>query len=159
MHPLPWTRGVVLVALAVVALAVAACGAETVIPAMTGPLVTVELRGGECPDGPCGKTVMLERDGRVHEAAKPPNDLGLVPQAQVAAIDAAIKATDFAVLRSHPFTGECPTAFDGQEVVYTFATPSGTERIASCEVDIDAGDPLFVAIGAALGQWVPLPLT
>jgi hypothetical protein len=148
-----------LVALAIVAASVVACGAETVIPAMTGPLVTVEMRGGECPAGACGQTVVLERDGRVHAAAKPPNELGTVPAGQVAAIDAAIRATDFAALRGHPFTGECPTAYDGQEIIYSFATPSGTERIASCEVDIDAGLPLFVAVATALGQWVPLPLT
>ena len=132
---------------------------EAVIPTAAGPLVTVELRGGECAVAPCGMTVFLERDGRVHQAAKPPNELGTVPPDQLAAIDTAIKVTDFAALRSHPFTGECPTAFDGQEIVYTFAAPSGTERIASCEVDIDEGLPLFVAVETALGPWVPLPVT
>jgi hypothetical protein len=138
---------------------VAACGIETVIPAAAGPIVTVELRGGECFAPPCGRTVMLERDGRVHEAAKPPNDLGVVPPDQLAAIDTAIRLTDFAALRNRPFTGECPTAFDGQEIVYTFAAPSGTQVIASCEVDIDEGLQLFVAVATALGPWVPLPVT
>ena len=27
----------------------------------------------------------------------------------------------------------------------------------TCEVDIDWADPLFVAVGVALGQWLPLP--
>ncbi len=148
-----------LIVLVLVAIAVSACGAESVIPTAAGPLVTVELRGGECPAGTCGRTVVLERDGTVHEAAKPPNFLGTVPLAQVAAIDTAIKLTDFAGLRSHPFTGQCPTAFDGQEIIYTFAAPSGPERIASCEVDIDQGLPLFVAVSTALGKWVPLPIT
>ncbi len=125
----------------------------------TGPLVTVELRGGNCVDGPCSTTVVLERDGRVHEAAKPPNELGQVPADQVAAIDAAIRLTDFAVLRSHPFTGECPTAYDGQEIVYEFSAPTGVERIESCQVDIDPGLPLFVAVATALAPFVPLPVT
>jgi hypothetical protein len=125
----------------------------------SGPLVSVELRGGEGAAGPCGTTVVLERDGRVHEAAKPPNELGQVPADQVAAIDAAIKLTDFAVLRSHAFTGECPVNFDGQEVIYEFSAPSGVERIASCEVDIDLGSPLFVAVATALAPFVPLPVT
>lgn len=146
-------------AIAIVAVTLAACGVEALIPTAAGPLVTVELRGGECFAAPCGRTVSLERDGRVHEAAKPPNDLGVVPPDQVAAIDTAIRLTDFAALRSRPFTGECPTAFDGQEIVYTFAAPSGTQRIASCEVDIDEGLPLFVAVATALGPWVPLPVT
>jgi hypothetical protein len=41
-------------------------------------------------------------------------------------------------------------AFDGQETIYTFATASGVERIASCEVEVDPSDPLFVAVSAAL---------
>ena len=156
MHPRPLVSAIA--ALALLAVSVAGCGVEAVIPTV-GPLVTVELRGGECAAAPCGMTVFLERDGRVHQAAKPPNDLGTVPPDQLAAIDTAIKVTDFAALRSHPFTRDCPTAVDGQEIVYTFATPSGTERIASCEVDIDEGLPLFVAVATALGPWVPLPVT
>jgi len=146
------------VAALVLVASVAACGFEAVIPT-AGPLVTVELRGGECFAAPCGRTVSLERDGRVHEAAKPPNDLGVVPPDQLAAIDTAIRLTDFAAMRNRPFTEECPTAFDGQEIVYTFAAPSGPQRIASCEVDIDEGLPLFVAVATALGPWVPLPVT
>ena len=40
-------------ALALLAVSVAACGVEAVIPT-AGPLVTVELRGGECSAAPCG---------------------------------------------------------------------------------------------------------
>ena len=129
------------------------------LPLATGPLVTVELRGGECFAAPCGMTVTLERDGRVHAASKPPNDLGTVPPAALAALDAAIKATDFAALKAHAFTGECPTAVDGQEVVFEFGAPGGVQRIASCEVAIDWGLPLFVATSTALGPFVPLPTT
>ena len=124
-----------------------------------GPLVTVEMRGGECPAGACGTTVYLERDGRVHQAAKPPNDLGVVPPAQVAAVATAIASTDFAALRSRPFTGQCPTAFDGQEIIFEFGAPGGVERISTCEVDVDFGLPLFVAVSTALGPFVALPTT
>jgi len=147
----------VVVSSLLIAAVVAGCGLGGSSPA--GPLVTVEMRGGECVNGPCGSIVILERDGRVHQAAKPPNDLGTVPLDQVAAIDAAIKLTDFAQLRTHPFTGECPTAYDGQELVYEFSAPTGVERIASCEVEIDLGAPLFVAVANALGAYIPLPLT
>ena len=131
----------------------------SLLPA-AGPLVTVSTRGGECVDGPCGTTLSLGRDGRVHEATKPPNEIEMVvPAAQVAAIEAAIMATDLAAVRSRPFTGECPTAFDGQEIVFEFRTPSGLERIASCEVEIDFGQPLFVAVSTALGSLIALPVT
>ena len=148
-----------LVALAAV-MSLAACNStgNVVLPG-TGPLVTVELRGGMCPEGACDNSVILERDGRVHSAAKPPNELGRVAGDAMATLTAAVQATDYAAIRSHPFTGECPIAFDGQELIFEFAVGSGTQRIASCEVDIDWGHPLFVAVGIALGEWIPLPLT
>ncbi len=104
-------------------------------------------------------TVVLERDGRVHGVNKPPNELGTVPPAALGALESAIASTDFAALKARPFTGECPTAFDGQEVVFEFGAPRGTERLASCEVEIDWGLPLFVAASTALGPFVPLPTT
>jgi len=139
-----------------VVLAVAGCGGQA---AIAGPLMSVELRGGECFAARCGMTVTLERDGRVHGATKPPNDLGTVPVGQVRMLDRLIGATDFAIVRSRPFVGDCPTAFDGQEIVFKFSTPAGVQRIASCEFVIDYGSPLFVAVSTALGPFVPLPTT
>jgi hypothetical protein len=106
---------------------------------------------------PCGTTIVIERNGRVHLAAKPPNDLGIVPPVPLAALDAAIKTTDFRAIRSHPFTGQCPTAFDGQEIVFEFGAPSGVERVATCEVDVGFGSPLFLAVSTALEPFAPLP--
>jgi len=102
-------------------------------------------------------TIVVERDGRVRQAAQPPNDLGVVSQDALAALDLAIRATDFAELRSHPFTGTCPTAYDGQEVVLEFGAPGGVERIASCEVEIDPSALLFVAVANAVGPFIGLP--
>jgi hypothetical protein len=68
----------------------------------------------------------------------------------MAALDSAIRMTDFAQLKSRPFTGECPVNFDGQEIIYEFGAPSGVQRIASCEVEIDANHPLFLAVTKAL---------
>jgi hypothetical protein len=151
---------VLLSALAIATVSVVGCGssATNAIPAV-GPLVSVEARGGLCATGPCGSTVYLERDGRAHSAAKPPNDLGVASAASMTTLTAAINTTDFAALKARRFTGQCPIVFDGQELVFEFAIPGGTQRIASCEVDIDWGSPLFVAVAAAIGQWVPLPLT
>jgi hypothetical protein len=150
---------VLAVSLLAVALSASACcsGISVPLPVATGALVTLETRGGLCVDGPCGATIVIERDGRVHQAAKPPNDLGIVPPGALAALDAAIRTTDFTALKSHPFTGQCPTAFDGQEIVFEFGAPGGVQRIATCEVDVDFGSPLFVAVSTALGPFVPLP--
>ncbi|HUG30526.1 MAG TPA: hypothetical protein VMQ65_08460 [Candidatus Limnocylindria bacterium] len=125
----------------------------------TGPLITVELRGGMCMEGACDHRVILEPDGRVHDGATPPKELGRVPAQAMATLTAAVKGADYASIKSHLFTGVCPVAFDGQELIFEFAVGPGTQRIASCEVDIDWGHPLFVAVGIALGEWIPLPLT
>jgi hypothetical protein len=145
--------------LAVAGLVAACASVPLPIPVATGPLLTIETRGGLCVGGPCGTTVFMERDGRVHQAAKPPNDLGIVPPAALAALDAAIRTTDFTALKSHTFSGQCPTAFDGQEIIFEFGAPRGVQRISTCEVDVDFGLPLFVAVSTALGPFVPLPTT
>ena len=139
--------------------ALAGCTAATdlVVPG-TGPLLTIRLEGGMCMDGPCDSAVVLERDGRVRSAAKPPNDLGRVSVDAYAALDAAIQATDFAAMRAKPFTGECPTAFDGQKQVFEFSVGSATQRLDSCESELDWSSPLFVAMVAALGEWIQAPL-
>jgi hypothetical protein len=144
----------VLAALAAL-LTLTGCGGS----AAAGPLLTVELRGGECFAAPCGTTVTLDRDGLVHGAMKPPNDLGAVPADQLRVLHRLIATTDYSIIRSRPFVGDCPTAFDGQEIVFEFASPGGVQRIASCEIAIDYGLPLFVAVSTALGPFVPLPTT
>jgi hypothetical protein len=149
--------------LVVLALALVGCTSQvppvtpSPSPAPTGVLLTVTTRGGLCPGGPCDETIFVERDGRVHQAAKPPNDLGVVPADALAALEESIRSTDFAAVRSHPFTGQCPTAFDGAEIIFEFGAAGGVERIASCEVEIDYGSPLFVAAANAVGPFVALP--
>jgi len=142
--------------LAFVALAVgfAACAGPAASPSdatpAAGPLVTVETRGGECPDGACGQTITIERDGRVHLAAKPPNDLGTVTPQVLSSLQTLIATTDFRIIKGRPFTGDCPTAYDGQETIYSFTTPGGVETIASCTFAIDPSTPLFAAVDAVV---------
>ncbi len=152
-------RVLVLAASLVFVFALAACQGSPVQLPGSGPLLTVTMRGGECPAGACEQSVIVERDGTVHAAAKPPNGLGKVPAEAMATLTAAVNQTDFAAVKSHPFTGQCPTTFDGQELVFEFNVGATTQRVASCEVEIDWGSPLFVALGAALGAWIPIPLT
>jgi hypothetical protein len=142
--------------LGVVFAVLVATGCALVEPATrTGPLVTIEAHGGRCPEGECRSVIAIERDGRIHRLEPDPGDMAEVSGETIVAIEAAIAVTDFAALRSRPFTGVCPTAADGQEHIYTFATPSGSQRIASCEVEIDPEQPLFVTVQAALGATPP----
>jgi hypothetical protein len=145
------SRSVLIVALAVLAVIVTACNVlPGAVPTATGPLVTVSKRGGECPAGMCESQVVIERDGRIHAVKPVAKEFGKVPTAALSAIDAAVRTTDYAQLKSTPFTGECPVNFDGQEIIYEFGAPSGVQRIASCEVEIDANHPLIRAVTQAL---------
>ena len=114
------------------------------------PLVSVEYRGGECPSGFCDRLLNIEADGRIHEVI--PNDrvLGTAPPEVIEALRTEVEQADYQRIRSVPFTGECPTAVDGQETIYTFHVTTGDREIASCEFEIDPSDPLFVAVDAAL---------
>ena len=148
-------------AMALLAVALTACtsAVASVAPQPGGPLVTVTTRGGECMDGPCGSVVVIERDGTVRQGQEGRESLGTVPGETLSALDAAINTTDFAVIRAIPFQGECPVNFDGQEVIYEFGAPSGTERVASCETAIDEAHPVFAGVTAALSavEVIPAP--
>lgn len=114
------------------------------------PLVTVETRGGECPDGGCNRLLNIDADGRLHEVIPQDRVVGTVPPDVIDALRVEVEQADYLAIRSHPFTGECPTAVDGQEIVFTFHVTTGDREIASCEIAIDPADPLFVAVDAAL---------
>lgn len=137
---------------ACLAIALVACGSAvaSLIPKPSGPLVTITSRGGECMDGPCGSVVVIERDGTVRSDDPAAAPLGIMPAETLTALDAAIKTTDFEVIRAVPFDGECPVNYDGQEFIYEFGAPGGVERIASCETAIDDAHPVFAATSAAL---------
>ena len=149
---------ILVVAIASLAAGCSALSSASILPQFTGPLVTVTTRGGECLDGPCGGTVVIERDGRVHQTAPTEVENGQLPDDVLAALEGAIRSTDFATIRSVAFDAECPVNVDGQEFIYEFGTPGGVERIASCESVVDPNHPVFAAVNAALSA-VGLPPT
>jgi hypothetical protein len=151
-RPAAMSTAVRLILAAVMVGIVAGCGAigPSLIPDRSGPLVTVTTRGGECFEGPCGSVIAIAQNGEVHAIQPAPAELGEVPAEILSALDAQIKTADFATIRAVPFEGECPVNFDGQEIIYEFGAPSGAERLATCETQIDPDHPLFLAVDAAL---------
>lgn len=126
---------------------------ESEIPAPTPQLlaiVSLETRGGECPNGACARLVKIEGDGTLHEVIPTDQVLGTVPAPALEALRIEIDQANFPLLRRTPFTGECPTAFDGQETIYTFHAAAGDEVFATCTVAIDPNHPLFQAVAAAV---------
>jgi hypothetical protein len=160
-----------LVAIALTTVVVSACGLQespqssplapstaslepsaTTSPEQVSALVTIETRGGECPNGPCGSIVAIEADGRVHQLQPTDDVIGQVPPEVLGALRVEIDQANFSLIESRPVTDLCPTAYDGQETIYVFTVGlgAGFERIASCEVEIDPAHPLFIAVSAAL---------
>jgi hypothetical protein len=115
-------------------------------------LVRVEARGGRCLEGECVSRIDIDRGGQVSGSR---NGVAIGPvqfdARLLAPLVLAVDAADYVTLASKPFTGTCPTAFDGQELVYTFH-PQGRDAVtlASCTVEIDPAHPLFRAVDAAL---------
>src|SRR5262245_31218924 len=112
-----------LLLVALVAVVAAACASSAPETSSTPgssatPLVTSSIRGGLCPDGPCGTTIVIGREGYVHQTRPTAMDLGTIPLPELTALNVAIAATDFDAMRQHRFTGQCPTASDGQELIY-----------------------------------------
>ena len=145
-------RTLLLVAVAWLLLACSPGALASMLPQAQGPLVSITTRGGECPEGACGGTTVIERDGTVHITEPDPFRIGVVPPDVLAALDAAIRTTDFAAVRAVPFRGECPVNMDGQEQIYEFGAPGGVQRIASCETEVHPDHPLFAAVDAAMGS-------
>jgi hypothetical protein len=146
-----------LVAVAVAAVLVAGCSLfGPAVGGGNGPLVSIDAHGGHCLEGACGAVTTILRNGRltVEGSGDPVTDA--VDPSLLATLAAAIDSADYARIMAVPFTGECPTAFDGQELTYTFH-PAGRApiTIASCEVGIDPADPLFHTIDLILLGFAP----
>jgi hypothetical protein len=135
---------------------IAGCG---VVPSLgetaSGPLLTVTSHGGRCVEGACLSVIVIEQDGRAHLREPAVAELGRVPAVLLQSLATLIRSTDFDTIRARPFLGTCPTAYDGQELIYEFGTPSGLVPIASCEFEVDPSHPLFAAAEAALGTVRP----
>jgi hypothetical protein len=114
------------------------------------PLVAIEMTGGMCAEGQCTRLVNIEGDGRLHEVIPRDAVLGVVPEGLRDALRVEIERADYRSIASRPFTGTCPTAYDGQQVTYTFHVSTGDRTIDSCKVAIDPNHPLFRALDAAL---------
>lgn len=122
------------------------------VPALMGaaapaPVVAVLTHeGGMCRYGQCRTTTTFRADGSFsRESPKATPYTGKVDVALVNILRAQIARADFAGLKARPFTGTCPTAWDGQEDIYVFKTARGEETLRSCKYVLDPKHPLLAA--------------
>lgn len=120
----------------------------TVVQSEILTLLSIVHRGGLCPQGEqCSSEKTVDTTGSVKEEKK---EVKKLSSDQVKQLQKVINETDFATIKKQPFTGTCPIAFDGQEVIYTFKTPQGSEVLESCKYTIDPNLPLFQFIEATI---------
>jgi hypothetical protein len=100
--------------------------------------------GGLCPYGDCRTELTFEIDGRyVAREGDTITRHGTADEVRLVQLAQDINEADFNEIKAHPFVDECPTAYDGVEVTYTFYTSHGIEVVRSCEFVIDHNHPLF----------------
>jgi hypothetical protein len=109
-------------------------------------VMRVIATGGLCPYGACRSEIMLFEDGAGTFSEGSKKRSFAIGSEEVSALVALIGNTDFEALRKNKFTGMCPTAYDGQEFIYSFPTARGEEILDSCKTAIDEQSPLFKAI-------------
>jgi hypothetical protein len=110
-------------------------------------VLRIRASGGMCPDGVCGSETVLRLDGRfTRTVGKNAPTEGRIDAALAAAVAEETARANFSQLKARPFTGLCPTAYDGSEYFFTFPTDQGDQEIGSCKVDIDWKHPLFAAV-------------
>ncbi len=118
-------------AVALLAVSIGCSGAASAPAAAPKPIVTVTRHGGLCVTGTeCKSTLRItdttiSGDGYVSRRLKPAERLALLR---------AIRLLAPAYLRSHPFKGTCPTAYDGSESIYRFRGFAQTLR--GCKYDL-----------------------
>nr|WP_300147440.1 hypothetical protein [Propionicimonas sp.] len=125
-------------------------GCATVTPAQPAAspppptqVASREAQGGLCVSGQeCRSLLTVRSDGTwVLEGAE--DRTGTLEPDQLTRLqDAAARTTMAAAL---PFTGTCPTAWDGQEYTYTWTSGDQRHTVASCDREVDPADPLVTA--------------
>jgi hypothetical protein len=68
---------------------------------------------------------------------------GLLSDQELSLLQQRVKQTNFKGVKSKPFRGTCPIAYDGIEMVYFFQSLSGVEEISACKYSISGKSPLF----------------
>lgn len=109
-------------------------------------VLTIITRGGLCQYGMCYQEATIQADGHFRVEiglSEPITRQGMLDVARIQEIQQEVARTDFAAIRAVPFMDVCPTAYDGQEFIYTFYVEDGLEQLSSCEFVLDDNHPLL----------------
>jgi hypothetical protein len=114
-----------------------------VVPVAKNLVVSVRREGGHCRVGGCFSEVAIFADGTYRYSDPNQQKTGKINRFEIRRFQQRIATADFEKIKSQPFTGTCPLAYDGPETVYTFRKGDRAEVIRSCQTQIDSKNPLF----------------
>jgi hypothetical protein len=107
-------------------------------------LLKITRTGGLCPYGGCHQELILDTEGAYTLTdGDTLTQQGIIDKSKISQLAEVINHANFNQIKAQPYTGICPTAYDGSEVTYTFCTSKGIESISSCKIAIDEHQPLF----------------
>lgn len=152
------SRPVVAVLAVTLALSLGGCGegslrlrtpapAATVTAPPATPLASIVLRGGRCVHGECREQVVVTYGGSWTYARDGGDPVqGTLDDDRLRSLTRAVR--DTALATAPPFTGICPTASDGREVLVRWSpAPSADDvEVTSCERVLPPEDPLLLAL-------------
>jgi hypothetical protein len=88
--------------------------------------------------------LMIRPDGlyRYNNGVSKPKS-GVLSQQELRLLKQRVQQANFSVIKSKPFKGTCPIAYDGIEIAYLFQLNRGVEEISACKYAINGKNPLF----------------
>lgn len=110
-------------------------------------LVKIEYTGGTCPNGKsCYNYKVITKDAVYFKNGV---KVSTVNKTDVTKLSLEIDKANWALIRSKPHVGTCITTVR-EEIIYTFYTRHGEEKISDCATEIDFNLPLFKLIPTIL---------
>jgi hypothetical protein len=119
--------------------------AQPAIPKTTSEMffIKIQFRGGMR----ISRTIpelTIRPDGlyRYNNGVSKPRS-GVLSQQELRLLKQRVQQANFSAIKSKPFKGTCPIAYDGIEVVYLFQLHQGVEEISACKYAINGKSLLF----------------
>ena len=113
---------------------------------VAGPEMTLTRTtwGGLCPEGPCRSELVVDGDGAWRYEAQDGSEQGRLSGAELDRLRRAVLATRLS--EDGPTSTHCAADSDGRSVAYSWTVGGESRRVDSCEVAVDADDPLVVEL-------------
>lgn len=118
------------------------------VPSSVNSLVKIEYSGGICPNGKsCYSYKVITKDAIYYKNGV---KVSTVNKTDVAKLALEIDKANWTAIRSKPHLGENCIKSLREEIIYTFYTKHGEEKVSNCVSEIDFTMPLFKLIPTIL---------